>query len=106
VHLDDLRLAPFEKRIGQPTFNSHADLFHHPARSRITDEVPRLDPGQPKVLEPESQDRYSALSAKTPVPGRLSDLIPHLGHGPLGVDFQTDRTQQVAVLSSGNGEND
>jgi len=101
-----LKDLPLVDVLAQASLIAHAKFLHHPPRRRITRHVGRVDPMQPKALEPIRHHGVGRLGAVAGIPVEFPKPIAELRMGMLLVDPQTNGAQECVVRTPHNGEVD
>jgi hypothetical protein len=101
-----LKNLPLVDVLAQAPLIAHAKFLHHPPRRWITRHVGRVDPMQPKGLEPIRHHGVGRLSAVAGIPVGFPNPIAKLRMGVLLGDPQTNSTQECVVRTPNNGEVD
>jgi len=101
-----LKDLPLVDVLAQATLIGHAQLLQHTPRRRVACHVGRVDPLQPKALEPICHHGVGCLGAVACIPVGLPNPIAELRMGVLLVDTQTNGAYERVVSMPNDGEID
>lgn len=99
-----LKDLPLVDVLSQAPLIAHTNFLHHPPRRRVARQVGRVDPMQPKALEPICHHGVCCLGAIACIPVGFPNPIAEFRMGVLLVDTQTNGTYERVVRTPNDGE--